>query len=157
MIEQQSRWTGARTSQKSRVARFPTLRIRIGIYPLRWVLSYRLATATGLICLALFVYVLQVNRGARTDYGIFQARVTEIQNQAKITQLLVSADGLRSRPRIERIATRELHMTLPSLPSVQWLSVTVPTSVPKSPQEPNVRTGPSVWLDHAFQLIRASL
>lgn len=157
MIEQQSRWTGARTSDAARVARFPALRIRIGIYPLRWVISYRLATATGLICLALFVYVLQVNRGARTDYGIFQARVTEIQNQAKITQLLVSADGLQARPRIERIATTKLLMTLPSLPSAQWLSVTVPATIPRFPREPVVHTGPLVWLDHASQLIRTSL
>ena len=155
VIERHATWNPGRTAARPRVRVSSLPRIRV--HPIQWALQYRLASILALLGLAMFVYVLQVNEAAQIDYGLTNVRVQQAQNRARMANLLVVQDRLRSESRIDSIAVGKLHMIIPPLNSALWRTVTVPSRIPTPPKEPAVRTGPLSWLEHAGVVIRDSL
>jgi cell division protein FtsL len=157
MIQEQTAWNPRLAAAPPRARRTYSPTFPIEIHPLRLILSYRLASATVLMSMAVLMYLLQVNQGAWIDFRLEQAGSQATQLNARLAQLLAERDRLMAASRIDTVAATRLHMQQPSLNSAVWLTVRLPRDIPTPSHEPQVRTGPLEWLRRAIVEIRDNL
>lgn len=160
----QTTWPGRIAVDRPSVGRAgtrrPMLAGRIGlhvhVHPLEWILQGRVAVATGLIIVAVVLYLLQANQATMLEMTLGNMQAKQADLMAENASLVAQADGWMAEPRINRIAIKH-HMFHPSLNTALWLTVYVPPTVPHMPRTRRVRTGPLVWMQHAIRTIRDSL
>ena len=122
----------------------------------------QLALAMSLVAFAAMVYLFQASQ-----YSILEMNIADLQNQQVQLKLdnatlQTTASGLQSIPRVDRIATTQMHMTRPDMGSFMWIT-------PATPRLPVIRavnadlvdaqrqSQPLAWMQHAAKFVQSSL
>jgi cell division protein FtsL len=122
----------------------------------------QLMLAMTFIAVAFLLYMAQESQISVQQINMAVLRSQHMQLVAENTTLRAAATGLQSTPRVDRIATTRLGMSVPDASNTIWVSVSVPPLPPVRPVNADVvaaerQSAPMAWLGRFVRTVQSSL
>ena len=155
---------------QTRASRGPAIRERRPLWPGRARLLdslsrsvlVQLTLAMTFVALAALLYLAQASQVSVFQFNIAALQAERTQLTTDNATLNTTATGLQSLPRIDLIATGQLHMTKPDLSTTVWLAPVLPSVAPLPPVHADTQTAerqsqPLAWMKYALITLKQSL